>query len=388
MWAYGVPFQALSHDVWLICLSCIIGAFGEGLYFWVFPLYIRELHADYLQLGLVYSVLLGVSALVGIAGGVLADRNDRKKLLLLGWALWIFAPLIYSFATVWTWLIPGAVCWGASNVSSPALAAYVITAVTDKTKIASVVTFVFSTFTFSYIFAPAVGSYLGTIIGMKTVLLISTSLLVVSTCVLLFIRNQRPKRDNTSNTSSAMQNRKKPLFTLLLWTSFFASVTFFFTLARNFIPVFLSEQANLSEFYVGLFGSVNYAGMTFVGIAMGRLGDRWRKSGAIAVCLFLFAVSLIPILIVRDQTVLVLLAFGYGGSAVTGSLVSSHIGTIAPESRRGLWISIPQSLGLFAGFAAPYLGGFLYTYSPIYTFVAAVIPMPFLFAFALLVLRD
>lgn len=333
-------------------------------------------------------MLLGVSALVGIAGGVLADRYDRKKLLLSGWALWIFAPLIYSFATVWPSLIPGAICWGASNISSPALAAYVITAAIDKTKIASVVTFVFSTFTFSYIFAPAVGGYLGTIVGMKTVLLISTSFLIVSTCVLLFIRNQHPERNNASNTFSALPNQKKPLVTLIVWTGFFASVTFFFTLARNFIPVFLSEQANLSELYVGLFGSVNYAGMTFIGIAMGRLGDRWRKSGAIAVSLFLFTVSLIPILVVRDQTILVLLAFGYGGSAVTGSLVSSHIGTIAPERRRGLWISIPQSLGLFAGFAAPYLGGFLYTYSPIYTFVASVIPMPFLLAFALLVLKD
>lgn len=157
--AYGVPFGALTRDVWLICLSCVIGAFGEGLYFWVFPLYIRELHADYVQLGLVYSVLLGVSALLGLAGGLLADRCDRKKLLLLGWMLWIFAPLIYSFAVVWPRLIPGAVCWGASNIAGPAISAYVITAVTDKKRVASVVTFVFSTFTFSYIFAPAVGGY-------------------------------------------------------------------------------------------------------------------------------------------------------------------------------------------------------------------------------------
>jgi MFS family permease len=142
--AYAVPFGALTRDIWLICLSCVIGAFGEGLYFWVFPLYIRELHADYVQLGLVYSVLLGVSGLVGLAGGLLADRYDRKKLLLLGWMLWVFAPLIYSFAVVWPQLIPGAVCWGTSNIAGPAISAYVITAVTDKSKVASVVTFVFS----------------------------------------------------------------------------------------------------------------------------------------------------------------------------------------------------------------------------------------------------
>lgn len=387
--AYGVPFGALTRDIWLICLSCVIGAFGEGLYFWVFPLYIRELHADYVQLGLVYSVLLGVSALVGLAGGLLADRVDRKKLLFLGWTLWIFAPLIYSFAAVWPQLIPGAVCWGASNISGPAIFAYIITAVTDKKRVASVVTFVFSTFTFSYIFAPALGGYMATIMGMKPVLLLSTLLIVVSTCVFFFIGSQRPLGSKTAENSPPISTDKKPLLRkLLLWSCFFTFVTFFMSLARNFVPVFLSEQANLSEFHVGLFGSVNFAGMTFIGIATGRLGDRWKKSGAISICLILFIVSMVPMLLVRDTTVLILLGFAYGGSAVTGSLVSSYVGTIAPEARRGLWLSVPQSLSLLAAFAAPYLGGFLYTYSPYYAFVVSICAAPFLLAFSLLVLKD
>jgi DHA1 family tetracycline resistance protein-like MFS transporter len=386
--AYGVPLEVLTRDVWLICLSCVIGAFGEGLYFWVFPLYIRELHADYVQLGSVYSVLMGVSALVGLVGGLLADRYDRKKLMLFGWVLWIFAPLIYSFAVVWPHLIPGAVCWGASNIAGPAISAYVITAVTDKSRVASVVSFVFSTFAFSYIFAPAVGGYLAMIVGMRQVLLLSTSLIVASTCVFLFIHSQHPLTNEKENSRPASDDRKPLLRKLALWSCFFTVVTFFLSLARNFVTVFLSEQAKLSEFHIGLFGSVYFAGMTLIGIVMGRLGDRWRKSGAIGVSLFLFIASIVPILLVRDTTVLVLLAFVYGGSGVTGSLVSSYVGTIAPEARRGLWLSIPQSLSLLAGFAAPYLGGFLYTYSPYYAFIVSVCAARFLLAFSLLVLKD
>jgi MFS family permease len=303
--------------------------------------------------------------------------------------LWIFAPLIYSFAVEWPQLVPGAVCWGASNIAGPAISAYVITAVTDKNRVASVVTFVFSTFTFSYIFAPAVGGYLATIVEMRQVLLLSTLLIVVSTCVFFFIGSQHPLGSKTEENSPSVSTEEKPLLRkLLLWSCFFTFVTFFLSLARNFMPVFLYEQAKLSEFHVGMFGSVNFAGMTLIGIAMGRLGDRWRKSGAISVCLLLFIVSMVPILLVRDTTVLLLLAFAYGGSAVTGSLVSSYVGTIAPEARRGLWLSIPQSLSLFAAFAAPYLGGFLYTYSPYYAFVVSICAAPFLLAFSLFVLKD
>ena len=129
--------KALTRDILLICLSNIIGAFGEGLYFWVFPLYVRSLHADYVQLGVVLSALMGFAALVPLIGGFLADRFDRKKILILSWTPWIFAPLIYSFATDWVQLIPGTFCWGVSMIGLPAVTAYVITSVADKSKFAN-----------------------------------------------------------------------------------------------------------------------------------------------------------------------------------------------------------------------------------------------------------
>jgi MFS family permease len=388
--SYGVPFGALTRNVWLICLSCIIGAFGEGMYFWVFPLFVRQLHADYVQLGLVYSVLLGVSAVVALAGGFLADSCDRKNILILGWVLWIFAPLIYSFAVEWQQLIPGAVCWGASNVAGPAISAYVITAVTDKKRVASVVTFVFSTFTFSYIFAPAVGGYLSTVSGMRLVLYLSTLLIAASTVVLFFLDSQCPSRNGPDEHHSPLVSaeRKGHLRKLLLWTCFLTLTTFFTGLVRNFVPIFLSEQASLSEFNVGLFGSVNFAGMTVIGIIMGRVGDRWKKSGAMSLSLLFFIGSMVPMLLVRDPSILMLVAFVYGGSAVTGFLVSSFVGTIAPETRRGLWLSIPQSLSLLAAFFAPYLGGFLYTLSPYYAFIVSIVAAPFLLMFSMLLLKD
>jgi MFS family permease len=388
--SYGVPFEALTRDIWLICLSLAIGAFGEGLYFWVFPLYIRELHADYVQLGTVYSVLLGVSALVGLAGGFLADRCDRKKLLIAGWILWIFAPLVYSFASEWPQLIPGAVCWGASNISGPAIIAYVITTVTDQKRVASVVTFVFSMFTLSYVFAPAVGGYLAAFAGMRFVLQASTILIAGSTCVFLFIRSQHPKKDNSEeeHTSVNSDEKKRRIRKLLMWTSFFTVATFFLSLARNLVPVFLFEQAGLSEFYVGVFGSINFAGMTLIGIATGRVGDKWKKSGAVSIALSLFIFSMVSMLMTRDTTALMILAFGYGGSAVIGSMVSSIVGTIAPKARRGLWLSIPQNLSLLAAFAAPYLGGYLYTYSPVLTFIVSIAAVSLLLVFSAMALRD
>lgn len=160
------------------------------------------------------------------------------------------------------------------------------------------------------------------------------------------------------------------------------------TVGRTFVQTFLKEQVGLSEFYVGLFGSINFAGVTFIGIAMGRLGDKWRKSKAVSVCLLLYAVSMIPILFVKEPVTLMFTAFIYGGAIVMGSLISSYVGTVAPESKRGLWVSIPQTLSLTASFVAPYLGGYLYTQAPEYAFIASIVPMPFLILFALTGLKE
>jgi MFS family permease len=389
--AYGVPFEAFTRDIWLVCLSLLIGAFGEGLYFWVFPLYVRALQADYVQLGLVYSILFGVSGLVSLAGGFLADRFDRKKLLLTGWMLWFLSPLFYALADNWGQLLPGAILWGASNIGTPAIGAYVVTSMVERKRVTSVVSFVFSTYSFAYIFAPSLGGFAAQTIGYRSLLYISALLTVASTCVLFFIHSQHRSRTVVEEEASASQKirDKRALWRrLLVWSVFFTVITLFITAARSFVQVFLSEQIHLGDFYIGLFGSINFAGITFVGILMGRLGDKWRRSGAIALCLFLFTVSVGSMLVVRDPASLLMLAFLYGGSGVTGSLVVSYAGTIAPESKRALWISIPQSLSLFAAFAAPYMGGYLYTISPYYTFIVSVAAAPFLALFALLALKE
>jgi MFS family permease len=104
--------------------------------------------------------------------------------------------------------------------------------------------------------------------------------------------------------------------------------------------------------------------------------------------LLLFVVSILPLLLIRDPAMLMFFAFFYGGSSVIGPLVSSFTGTIAPESKRGLWMSIPLTLSLVAAFVAPFVGGFLYTLSPFYVFAVALVAVPFLVLFAFKRLKE
>jgi MFS family permease len=199
---FGVPFEAFTKDIWLICLSNVIGAFGEGLYSYIFPIYVGKLQADYFQIGAVISALFGASALTPLPGGWLADRFDRKKILILSWIPWFIAPLFYSAATHWTLLIPGTICWGISMIGVPALNACIITSVRDKKKLTSVFSFVWASYSFSYIFAPATGALLASFIGMRFVFLVSSVLCAAATGVFLFLHSQHPRKRNQEAPSS------------------------------------------------------------------------------------------------------------------------------------------------------------------------------------------
>ncbi len=384
------PSDVLTRDVLLICLSNVIGAFGEGLYFWVFPLYVRSLNAEIVQLGIVLSALMGFAALVPLIGGFLADRFDRKKILILSWTPWVFAPLIYSFADNWVQLIPGTFCWGVSMIGLPAVTAYVITSLKDKSKIASVLAVVWGSYSFSYIFAPAIGGYFATMIGMRWVLRASTVLSAVSTAVFFFLRSQHPRKETTESQKEQLplSEERKLWRKIIVWSAFLAVASFFISIGRPYVQTFLSENIKMTEFQVGLFGSINYAGITFIGIAMGRMGDRWRKSWAIGVCLILYMASMLPMMLINQPTSLMFIAFTLGGSAALGSLVSSFVGAIAPRAKQGLWISVPQTCSMVASFVAPYLGGYLYTSSPSYAFLVSVSALPFLAIYAFIKLKD
>jgi len=384
----GFPFKAFNRDIWLICLSNVIGAFGEGLYFWVFPIYIRQLQANPVQLGLVFSALLGVSALAVLPGGLLADRFDRKKILILAWTPWVFAPFLYSFAQNWVQLIPGAACWGISMIGVPAVNAYIITSVVDRKNLAFVLSFVWASYSFSYIFAPAVGASLAIAIGMRWVLRLAALFCAAATGVFLLIHSQHPRKDKPAFRSQPSVQMKKLWRRILPWSIFLTATTFFANLARPFVPGFLHEIVGMNEFYIGLFGSISYAGMTLIGVGAGRLSDKGRRSDAIGLCLALYAASMIPLLVTSETTALMLAAFLFSSSLVIGSLVSSYVGTIAPSDRRGLWVSIPATMSLVASVLAPFVGGFLYTQSPYYALAASVIPIPLLALIAVTILKE
>jgi len=369
----------LNRDLKLIFTTNVVGSFGDGLFAYLLPIYMRNvLGADPIQIGILYALTVLAAALTLLISGTLADRYDRKKIMIAGWLAWLPAPLIFAFARNWTEMIPGMVMWG-FWLGQPAGSAYIMTSA-KKSRITSTFTIMSAGWSLGYIFSPAVGGFLAGTVGMKTVFYLAFILYGSACFTLSFIKSQ--VANNGRNASGKeysflklMRNRK-----LLSLSAFFAMLMFIIMMFRNFVPTYLADVHKCTDLEIGVLGSVLFASSAVLGILLGRLGDIKRKSYPLAISLVFGAVALFLMLWSGNFGILAVSSVFNGGSYITWSMLSAIVGPTAPESCRARWIAVPQTLCMFTSFAAPYVGGFLYASSTQYPFIVAIAAM-LVFAF-------
>jgi len=373
--SFCFPFEVLNRDLKLIFASNLAGSFGDGLYAYLLPYYMTEtLKASSVEVGILYAIVGLVAALTLLGAGTLADKYDRKKIMIAGWIAWLPAPIIFSIAGNWLQMLPGMVLWGVW-LGGPTGTAYIVTAA-DKTKLALTFTAISAAWSLGYIFSPALSGYLAGTIGMRRVFYLAFSFYASAAFILTFIRSQHVM-GCTQHPSEEHHSLFKLLRTrkLLTLSMFFGSMMFILMLFRPFVPRFLADTYHYGNFEIGLLGSVSFFSSAVLGILLGKLGDKWRKLYALAMSMTLCSLSLILLLLFGDFNILIVAFFLAGGSYVTWSLMSAIIGPLAPESMRARWVSIPQTVSMFSSVIAPYIGGVLYEVSPCYPFLVAIVMM-------------
>lgn len=370
---WSFPFEVLNKDLKLIYASNLAGSFGDGLFAYLLPNYMtKNLNASSVEIGILYAVVSLAAASTLFIAGKLADKYDRKKIMILGWISWIPVPLIFSLARNWVQMLPGMILWG-FWLGGPTGTAYIVTSA-DKSRLTLTFTVISSAWSIGYIASPALGGYLAEIIGMQVVLYLAFILYTAAAIILTFIRSQQAtgyaqkKPEEQHSLFKLLKTRK-----LLMFSAIFGSIMFFLMMFRPFTVKFLGEIYHYGDFEIGVLGSVSFFGSAILGILLGRLGDKWKKSYALSISMMLCTLTLVLMLLSNNFYVLLVVFFLVGGSYLTWSLMSAIIGPHAPESIRARWISIPQTIGMFSSFIAPYIGGIIYDLSSYYLFIVAII---------------
>jgi DHA1 family multidrug resistance protein-like MFS transporter len=376
----------LNKDLRLIFTTNLVGAFGDGLFSYLLPVYMgNSLGADSVQIGVLYAVMALVAAFTLLVSGSLADKYDRKKIMIAGWVAWLPVPLIFSAATNWVGMLPGMVLYG-FWLGGPSSTAYIVTTA-DPSKLTMTFTVMSAGWSIGYIFSPATGGFLAANVGMKPVFYSSFVFYAVATSSLFFIKSQRAASVDARSSEQFSFLKLLRVRKLLGYAAYFAALMFVLSMFRPFVPKFVSDIYKSNDFTIGVLGSITFASSAVIGILLGRLGDKSSKKHPLALTLILNSIALPLLVLSGNFGVLVISFILISGSYMTFSLMNAIVGPLAPESCRARWVAVPQVVAMFASFLAPYLGGYLYAYSPQYPFIIAMVAMPILAAFVVIFFR-
>jgi MFS family permease len=371
LFGHAFPLHTLNRDLKVLFVSNLFASFGDGLTIYLLPLFIRNLNATPENVGLLYSVLMVASATTIIPGGLLADRYDLKKIMIIGWAVWIPVPILFAFATDWTQLIPAMFFYGVL-FSGPASSAYIVGRAQED-KMASTFSTLAAAWGLGYMFAPTVAGYLTGNVGVQWVFILTAFFYFVTTVMLTLISSQHTKRRALDKEAPAA--KKTRLFKrreIIYLSVLFGSVMFFLSLVFPLVPQFLTDVYGYDVAYIGVLGSFTYFGGAVFSMVLGRLGDKYGKTAPISIAMALVALALGIFISVDDPVILMLASFLRGASFPMWAFIGATVGAVAPPNSRARWISVVQTVAQTVSILAPYVGGVLYAVTPTTPFIIAV----------------
>lgn len=344
-------FLKTYPDLWKLFWSNVLWSCGSSLYFFVWPNYVRDLGGGPQEIGYLTGLMYGVMALTLLPGGWLADRFDRRRLMLANWALAALAPLFYARARTWPELIPGVFLY-ALFFGWPAMEAYVADTVPPES-LGRAFVLTNSGYALGAIIPPLLGAALWKFLGMRGLFLLSFLAFVSSTTLIGLMRPQRPSYVR-ADLSPEPLNRG-----LLLWLFIFTLTSAASAGARPFLAPFLEDVFHLGRAFILACGSLLALGEFLLAWPLGHESERSRTRAifaALGLCalgsgLFLLPYGFIPGL------------FLMGGDRVVYSLLRSVIGAQVRVGRGKIFAST-QVLATGAEALAPLATGWLYSLNP------------------------
>lgn len=364
----------MTRDLWWMTAAQGLWGLGFGLYGLMFPLYIEKLGGGPIIIGLLSTVSGIVTALVVFPGGWLADRVDRRRVLVWGWIVAIPVPFIFALAPRWEWLLPGVVLYFGSSFSIPAMQS-IIVAEAPKEHLSTAYNVVMSVFSAGMVVGPTIGGYLVSHYSYGLVFTISGLIYAASTLAILQMRPHSAGAPIKRRVQWSPRTRPR-FFQWMLFSSVLAAVQ---GIAWPFVVPYWKSVGHLSVQAIGVLGSVAILAATLTGPLWGRAAERVGIPRSLGAGLGLVVVGWMALLWAPES-----IGWGVFSGLMRGvgegsrGLQGVAVGRVARPGETGTAYGLFNLVTELSGALAPLPGGILFrhwAYGPltVATFLTAII---------------
>ena len=355
----------MSSDLILLGLSLMTWGIGEAMFFIFQPLYLQQLGANPVTIGVIYGVAGIAMAVAHIPAGHLADRIGRKPLLLASWTLALVSTWVMALAPSLPLFVMGMLFYNLTAFVSSPLSSYV-TAARGKLSVERALTLISALYNTGAILGPWLGGQVGERFGLRSIYLISGVSFIISLIILLFIKPQPiEKLDPGDNGNYKFVDKRFIIYMSILFLAVFSMY-----LAQPLSSNYLQNQKHLDLNVIGLLGSISSLGVVALNLGLGHL------KAQIGYLLGQLSVALFALILWRG-TSLPWFYLGYflvGGYRLFRSFATALTKNLVHQSHMGLAYGITETVSASAIILAPPVAGFLYEFKPIFDVYRRVLP--------------
>ena len=345
----------MSRDLRLLSVSLFLWGVGEGLFFYLQPIYLAELGADAVQVGVVLGLAGAAMAVTHIPAGILADRFGRKTMMIVAWLVGMVSTVLMFLASSLQLFVAALVLYYLTSFVMSPLSSYVTTA-RGGWSTGRALTTVSASFNAGAVIGPVSGGLLASGLGIRPLFGIAALLFILSTAMLYSLREQPLEPPHADGRfRPLLANRTVARILVVVFISMLA-----LSLSWPLTPLYLNEVRGLSVAQVGAMGSFFALGIVVLNLTLGR--SPARRGTLIAQVLAAGSVALLW----RGMS-LPVYAIGYflaGGTRTARSLLSAQVERVVERFHLGLAFGVTETIASSALIVAPLLAGLLYQRDP------------------------
>jgi MFS family permease len=328
----------------LFMLAMILANMGGEMYGMLLPLYLKELNASVVQIGLFFTISQVIPLVVQILGGWVSDSLGRLRSIAFGSVAGNLTFVGFIFAPTWQWVMSGMVFSSITrSLIGPSYSAFIAEQSPEQNR-ARVFGISDALFMIVSVIGPPLGGYLADAYGFRIMLSAAWVLYFFATIIRVGMARTAARGDEAHPQKLTMGNLKGSLsamvglllsggvITWVLVTDGIRDIAY--SLSNNLMPVFLEQIGGMTYQQIGWLGSIFGVCMMLVTVPAGWLADKKGERMGIVVGFTLEFVAMFTFMQVK----------GFIGYGMVWALFGLAVGMMSPAYNSLISKAVPEKL--------------------------------------------
>jgi MFS family permease len=360
----------------LFLLAMILANIGGEMYGMLLPLYLKELNASVVQIGLFFTLAQIIPLVVQILGGWVSDTLGRLRSIALGSVAGNLTYVGFILAPTWQWVMSGMFFSAVTrSLIGPSFSAFIAEQSAEKNR-ARVFGISDTLFMIVGVLGPPLGGYLADAFGFRIMFACAWVLYFFATVIRVSMARNAARSLEANPHRLSLGNLRTNLGAMLGLLLSGGVITWILitdgvrdiasSLSGNLMPVYLEQIGGMTFQQIGWLGSVFAGSMMLVTMPAGWLADKKGERLGIVMGFITEFIAMFTFMQVRGfwGYALVWALFGLGAGMMSPAY-NSLISKAVPHKLRGMAFGLfGTSLGLVS-LPAPWAGAQMWEhYSP------------------------